>query len=188
LSGSADVRIIAGQWKGRRLAAPAAGIRPTSDQLRETLFNVIRDRVSGATMLDGFAGTGAVGLEALSRGAAHVTFVERERAALAVLMRNVATVGADETCMIVRGGFVQAVERGLGRAPFDLVFLDPPYDAEDLQGAVEQAAIVTRAGGLIVLEHSRRTRMPDTLSGATRARELVAGDSALSFFETPGIL
>jgi 16S rRNA (guanine966-N2)-methyltransferase len=83
------VRIIAGEYKGRRLAAPTwAGLRPTSDKLRETLFNILAPRIEGARVVDGFAGTGAIGLEALSRGAAHVQFIEKDRRAAALIARN----------------------------------------------------------------------------------------------------
>src|SRR5690606_22410863 len=100
------MRIIAGRFKGRRLAGPTgAGVRPTSDRLRETLFNVVRDRTAGARVLDAYAGRGALGLEALSRGAVRATFVERDRQALAVLVRNIATCGAIEACATIRGDF-----------------------------------------------------------------------------------
>jgi 16S rRNA (guanine(966)-N(2))-methyltransferase RsmD len=171
------MRIIAGKFKGRRLEGPkGAGVRPTSDGLRETLFNVLGDRVEGARVLDAFAGTGAVGLEALSRGAAHVTFVERDRAAATVLERNVAACRAGEACMIVRGEFARTVGR------FDVVWLDPPYDGTDLAALVERAASLVEPAGLVVVEHSRRRATPPAVPGLARTRELVAGDSALSFY------
>jgi len=142
-------------------------VRPTSDGLRETLFNVLGDVVNGARVLDAFAGTGAVGLEAFSRGATHVTFVESNRETARLLAGNVARCQANEACMIVRDEFARA---RLGR--FDLVWLDPPYDVRDLDGVLARAAEVAEVNGLVVLEHSRRRATP----------EVVAGDSALSFF------
>lgn len=172
------MRIIAGRWKGRRLEGPyAVGVRPTSDGLRETLFNVLGDRVDGVRMLDAFAGTGAVGLEALSRGAAHVTFVESNQRAATVLAANISRCGADDACMIVRDEFARAK---LGR--FRLLWLDPPYELPDLDGVVTRAAELVEAAGLVVLEHSRRRTVPAATATLARTRQLVAGDSVLSFF------
>jgi 16S rRNA (guanine966-N2)-methyltransferase len=174
------MRIIAGRLKGRRLQGPTrAGVRPTSDGLRETLFNVLGD-MSGARVLDAFAGTGAVGLEALSRGAARATFVERDPHALRVLDANVRHCDAEEACAIIRGDF----SRGeLTAGAFDLVFLDPPYDGVSLEDAVERASPLVAPGGRLVLEHGRRRTSPDRAGALPRTRVLVAGDSALSFYE-----
>src|SRR5579862_2275897 len=146
------MRIIAGRLKGRRLDGPKGpGVRPTSDGLRETLYNVLGARVIGARVLDAFAGTGAVGLEAISRGAVHATFVESDRRTAALLAANVDRCGVGDVCMIVRGEFDRT---RLGR--FDLVWLDPPYDTPDLDGVLTRAAELVDRGGLVVLEHSRR--------------------------------
>src|SRR5215475_12909676 len=120
------MRVIAGSLKGRRLKSPTwEGLRPTADKLRETLFNVIGGRMPGARVLDGYAGTGAVGIEALSRGAAHVTFVEQDTRARALITANLGRCGVTGGYTIERG----SVEDVLGRlAPdYDVVFLDPPY-------------------------------------------------------------
>ena len=176
------MRIIAGRLKGRRLTAPRGlAVRPTSDSLRETLFNVLGPTLDGARVLDGFAGTGALGLEALSRGAAHVTFVERETRALATLRENVAHCGAVEACAIIRDDFLR-VRRIDG--PFDLVLLDPPYDLADVGAVLDRVAPWTAPGGRVVLEHSRRRETPEQAASLTRARLLTAGDSALSFYVT----
>jgi 16S rRNA (guanine966-N2)-methyltransferase len=177
------VRIIAGRLKGRRLEGPrGAGVRPTSDGLRETLFNVLGRSVDGARVLDAFAGTGAVGLEALSRGARHVTFVESNRETARLLAENVARCEGGEACMIVRDEFARA---RLGR--FDLVWLDPPYDAHDLAGVLTRAAEVVEVNGVVVLEHSGRRATPEFAAQLARTRVLVAGDSALSFFASPPV-
>src|SRR6478735_3160550 len=121
------MRIVAGILKGRRIEAPSwEGLRPTSDKLRETLFNVLAPRIEGARVLDGFAGTGAVGIEALSRGAAHVTFVERDPRAVALIEANLAACGIGADYNIHRGDVLAAL-RSPGAA-FDLILLDPPYD------------------------------------------------------------
>src|SRR5436189_1033348 len=134
------MRIIAGRLKGRRLTAPAGSdVRPTSDRLRETLFNVLRDSVEGARVLDAFAGTGALGLEAWSRGAVSIVFVEHDARALRALDTNIEHCGAGEACAIIRRDFRTAPISG----PFDLVLLDPPYRIADLD------AVTTRAASLV---------------------------------------
>ena len=175
------MRIIAGSLKGRRLAAvPGDRVRPTSDSLRETLFNVLGPTLDGARVLDAFAGTGALGLEARSRGAAFVAFVEQDPRALKVIAANVAHCGAGDACAIIRRDFL-AGARGLDG--FDLVLLDPPYAIDSLDRVVARAAECARATGRIVLEHSRRRASPDAAGEWRRVRLLTAGDSALSFYE-----
>jgi 16S rRNA (guanine966-N2)-methyltransferase len=175
------VRIIAGALKGRRLEGPAGpGLRPTSDKLRETLFNVLAG-VDGARVLDAFAGTGALGLEAISRGARHATFVERDPRALRVLETNIRHCSVETSCAIIRGDFSRAAS--LEPGAFDLVFLDPPYEDGDLEAAVRRAAPLVAPGGRAVLEHSRRRSSPERAGALQRTRVLVAGSSALSFYE-----
>jgi 16S rRNA (guanine966-N2)-methyltransferase len=174
------VRIIAGTLKGRRLTAPRGlDVRPTSDSLRETLFNVLGPSVDGARVLDAFAGTGALGLEALSRGASHVTFVERASRALTALEENVARCGVAEACAIIRGDFLRV--RSVP-APFDLALIDPPYDIGDLAAVLEVVAPWIAPDGRVVLEHSRRRSSPGETAALVRGRVLTAGDSALSFY------
>jgi 16S rRNA (guanine966-N2)-methyltransferase len=172
------MRIIAGQFKGRHLLGPTgAGVRPTSDSLRETLFNVLGQTMAGLRVLDGFAGTGALGLEALSRGAAHVTFVEQDRRALEVLAKNVRACGGEDACAIIRDDFV----RGRWGA-FDLVLVDPPYEVGELETIVIAGAACVAPAGRLVLEHSRRRASPESAGTLRRRRVLTAGDSALSFY------
>jgi len=177
------VRIIAGEFKGRRLVAPrGSDVRPTSDSLRETLFNVIGPWVAGRRVLDAFAGTGALGLEALSRGAASVTFVERDRRAIDALERNIAACRAEKACVIIRDDFVGIDVRHRIERAFDLALLDPPYDQTSLDGVVGIAAALVEEGGRAVLEHSRRRASPEAAASLRRTRVIVAGDSALSFY------
>jgi 16S rRNA (guanine(966)-N(2))-methyltransferase RsmD len=121
------MRIVAGAFKGRRLKGPTwEGLRPTSDKLRETLFNILATRIAGARVLDGYAGTGAVGIEALSRGAAHVTFVERDRRAARLIGENLAVCGVQADYTIDIGDLVAALRPK--DTAFDVIWLDPPYD------------------------------------------------------------
>ena len=182
------MRIIAGSLKGRRLSAPNwEGLRPTSDKLRETLFNILAPRIAGARVLDGYAGTGAIGIEALSRGAAHVTFVERDRRACELIAANLARCGIAEGCAIIRADVARALD-DLRRAAstFDIAVLDPPYDRTP-EADLAAVAEVLAPGGVAVLEHARRSTPPDPPGGAAgrlvRSRTVTSGDSALTFYE-----
>lgn len=176
------MRIIAGQWKGRTLKGPVGpGVRPTSDRLRETLFNVLGARVVDASVLDGFAGTGALGLEALSRGASHVTFVEQDRRTLGVLGDNVRACGAEKACAIICDDFVRFSARKGPASACNLVLLDPPYESPIVSDVLRDVARWVTADGWVVLEHSRRRAVPSA-HDLVCFRTLVAGDSALSFF------
>ena len=170
------MRVIAGTLKGRRLDAPTwDGLRPTSDKLRETQFNVLAPRVAGARVLDGYAGTGAVGIEAISRGAREVVFVERDARARALIAANVAHCGIDSGCAIIRAAF-----NALG--VFDIILLDPPYDDSPEQVLAHTATLMAPSG-VLVLEHARRQPAPDAAAGLRRARQIRSGDSMLSFYE-----
>jgi 16S rRNA (guanine(966)-N(2))-methyltransferase RsmD len=177
------VRIIAGKLKGRRLTAPPGrDVRPTSDGLRETLFNVLGDTVTGARVADAFAGTGALGIEALSRGAAGVTFIERDPRSVRALSDNLRACGVAEACVIIRDDFLSTRTPG---AAFDLVLADPPYDFASLEDVVARGDAWVADGGRLVLEHSKRRTSPEAAGALRRYRVLTAGDSALSFYERP---
>lgn len=176
------MRIIAGEHRGRRLSTPTwEGVRPTSDRLRETLFNVLAPRVAGARVLDVYAGTGAVALEALSRGATSAVCIEHDRRAAALIAENRARLGADQRCMILRADARRTLDAPIGGGPFEIVFLDPPYDVEDLDDLVAAAVTHRAAGGILVLEHASR-RVPPRLAGGPPQRSVKAGDSTLSFY------
>ncbi len=171
--------------KGRTLKTPSwDGLRPTSDRLRETLFNVLAPRVADARVLDMYAGTGALGIEALSRGAAHATFVESDRRAQALIAENLERCGISGGYAIIRASASRAaadVRRGASFVPFDIVLLDPPYDhpaAEALAGVDALVAL----DGLVVFEHAQRSPAPESVGRLTRTRDLVSGDSALAFY------
>jgi 16S rRNA (guanine966-N2)-methyltransferase len=176
------MRVIAGQFKGRRLKAPAwEGLRPTSDKLRETLFNILAPHVAGARVLDGYAGTGAIGIEALSRGAAHVTFVDNDRRAAALIEENLSACGVADGYTI-RCADVVAALTGLPAADaFDLILLDPPYDIENARAALDAAAGHVARDGLVVLERATR-REPAEPVALRRVRDVKSGDSTLTMF------
>jgi len=176
------MRVIAGAFKGRALAGPRwAGLRPTSDRLRETLFNIIGERVRGARVLDVYAGTGALGIEALSRGAAFVAFVERDPRALALIGENLRGCGVAEGYAMIRA--VGQLRRRFGGQPaFDLILVDPPYDEPNLVAAVGRVSGWLTAEGLLVLEHARRHVPPAAVADLARTRAVQSGDSALAFY------
>ncbi|MGD9902268.1 MAG: 16S rRNA (guanine(966)-N(2))-methyltransferase RsmD [Vicinamibacterales bacterium] len=177
------MRIIAGAFKGRVLQSPTwPGLRPTSDALRETLFNLLGPRLDGAVVLDLCAGTGAIGLEALSRGAARATFVDSDRRAVRLVAANADRLGVAERCMIVGASAIGALADDLG-GPFDLVVIDPPYDAPWLAEVVAAAATQLAPDGVLVLEHAWR-RPPPAAPRLTLVRTRRAGDSALSTYRT----
>jgi 16S rRNA (guanine(966)-N(2))-methyltransferase RsmD len=176
------MRIIAGANKGRTLKAPKwAGIRPTSDKLRETLFNILQTRTAGSRVLDVFSGTGAVALEALSRGAVAATCLDNDRRAAGLIAENAALCGESERCAIIRDVASRALKHPLPGGPFDIVVLDPPYDYADLEEAVRDAAGQRAPDGLVVLEHSSRVTPPQP-GGLTLTRTVTSGDSALTFY------
>jgi len=175
------MRVIAGTLKGRRLKAPTwDGLRPTSDKLRETLFNILAPWIAGARVLDGYAGTGAIGIEALSRGAAHVTFVERDRRAQALIADNLAHCGVADGYAMIRAGVSRALV-DLQGASFDIMVFDPPY-AEEPDSILTSAAERLAGGGVLVLEHARRRPAPPIAGPLVRTRDVTAGDSELSFY------
>jgi 16S rRNA (guanine966-N2)-methyltransferase len=176
------MRIIAGQHKGRILKAPKwEGLRPTSDKLRETLFNILQMRIAGARVLDVFSGTGAVALEALSRGAVAATCIERDRRAAALIAENAALCRESERCAIIRDDVERAFLKPLPGGPFDIVVLDPPYDYAPLEAAVANAAQQRAEGGIVVLEHASRVTPPQP-AGIQLTRTVTSGDSALTFY------
>ncbi len=178
------MRVIAGIAKGHPLKAPKGrGTRPTADRVRESLFNVLAVRVPDALVLDGFAGTGALGIEALSRGAGTAVFVEQDAAVAAIIHANLQHTGLLEHAVVLVQDVAQTA-RYAARGPFDLIFLDPPYD----RGWVERLLALFGSGdllaaaGLLMLEHSRREATPATAGNLERVRQLTYGDTVISLF------
>ncbi len=184
------MRVIGGKFRSRRLKTlEGMRLRPTSDPLRETLFNVLGASIVGASFADCYAGSGAVGIEALSRGAAKVFFIEKYKPAAALIRGNLTSLGVFNGYEIlptdVLGGLEQLERRGVR---CDFVFLDPPYDASN-----EYARALTWLGGsgllategLVIVEHSRRAPLPARVGTLERVRELHQGDSRLSLYRHP---
>lgn len=185
------MRVIGGRDRGRRLRAPhGLAIRPTADRVRVTLFDILGPGVVGARVLDLFAGTGAVGIEALSRGAARVVFVERDPAALRVLRANLAALGATRSqARVVAGDAIGVLGPLAGQeGSFDVVFLDPPYTTA-LAGRTLPALVaagICREGGEVVVQHSTRTALPAVEGLVPHRRPRRFGDTALTFLRAEG--
>jgi 16S rRNA (guanine966-N2)-methyltransferase len=184
------LRIIAGTYRGRHLKSPPSlEVRPTSDRLRETLFNILAPRISDINFLDLCAGSGAVGIEALSRGAAHVTFVDRSRKMCALIETNldVCKVPEDQTEIynLEASDFLrQALARRLKK--WDIVFFDPPYEHDYLrvlQFLGLHAADLLTQRALIIAEHYYKNKLPELVGTLQRERLLKQGDSSLTFYE-----
>jgi 16S rRNA (guanine966-N2)-methyltransferase len=197
------MRVIAGTYRSRQLVAPrGTGTRPTSDRLRETLFNILSPRIAGSRFADLYAGTGAVGIEALSRGAEHVWFTEKAEPALAAIRDNLKALKIMRGYTVEERGTGALLERlakaaqkpaeGEGAARsgtlLDLVYLDPPWEAEaeyagalQLLGSVRGRAILA-PNALVVAEHSSKAQLAGRYGELIQTRTLKQGDAALSFY------
>jgi 16S rRNA (guanine966-N2)-methyltransferase len=175
------MRIVAGTYGGRVLRAPrGAATRPTSEKVREAVFAILPD-VAQAHVLDLFAGSGAMGIEALSRGAAHATFVDSARAARMVLDGNLEALALTATATVVAGDAIGFARTAVG--PYQLVFVDPPYASDLAERAVDalpRAALGD--GAVVVVEHDRRHPLADTLGAVVRTDQRRYGDTLVSFF------
>jgi len=178
------MRVIGGEFRSRLLkSVPGLDTRPTPDRLREALFNVLAPRIEGATFADLYAGTGAVGIEALSRGARRVLFVEANRDAAVVIRHNLKSLGI-EARADVRQGKATALA---GKLNADIVFLDPPYrlerECEAVLGLLEKCG-----AAMVIAQHDVRTKLAESYGALVQTRVLRQGDNCLSFFErTEGI-
>jgi 16S rRNA (guanine(966)-N(2))-methyltransferase RsmD len=181
------MRIIAGTYRGLRLRTLKGGnLRPTTDQLRETLFDVLGPSVEGSTFLDAYAGTGAVGLEAISRGARDVVFIEHHRAASQLIRQNLAALEIDSgyallTCAVLTG--LERLERE--GEHFDVVFLDPPYEEiREYHHTLRQLArgLLLMPSSIVVAEHSKHIQLEEDYLTLHRTRLLRHGDAQLAFY------
>jgi 16S rRNA (guanine966-N2)-methyltransferase len=180
-------RVIAGTAAGRRLRAPGPGTRPLADRVKQTLFAILEPDLPGAAVLDLFAGSGAAGIEALSRGAASVVFVERDSSAIRTIDDNLRTTGLGGPAATVVRADAVAWLAGAPAAPrpFDIVIVDPPYADTDATVAVLDrlgaAAAPLRTGGRVVVKHFWRDRLPDRVGLLASERERRFGETALTF-------
>ena len=171
------MRVIAGEFRSRRLKTlDGMALRPTPDRLREALFNVLAPRIEGITFLDAYAGSGSVGIEALSRGASHAIFIEKHFSAARVIRENLASLGIEGRATVVQTGVVAA----LPRFEADIYFLDPPYDAEsEYESAL---SLLGERSGLVLAQHAKRFELAEAYGKLRRTRVLAHGDNAISFF------
>ena len=177
------MRVIAGSARGVPLTAPRdRATRPITDRVKETLFGILGERVPDARVLDLYAGSGAIGIEALSRGAASVDFVERARSALDVLRSNLAAthLAADAR---VHGATVDRFLAEPGHGPWDLVLLDPPYESRDIVAPLRALTPRLAPGATVVVKHFWRTEVPE-VTGLVTTRQRRFGETMLSFLAT----
>ncbi len=173
------MRVIGGEFRSRRLkSVPGLQTRPTPDRLREALFNVLALRIDDAVFMDVYAGTGAVGIEALSRGAKRAVFIEKNRAAVEVIRENLATLGLENRAEVFTGKPAPVLER----VNADIVFLDPPYEME-----AEREAVLIALGSLqhplVIVQHASRSAAREAYGSLRRYRVLRQGDNSLSFYQ-----
>jgi len=170
------MRVIGGEFRSRRLKSlPGLETRPTPDRLRETLFNVLATRLADCVFMDVYAGTGAVGIEALSRGARRCLFIEKNRAAVEVIRENLATLGLQNRAEVFSSKAVTVIER----VQADIAFLDPPYE---LVKEYELAMTALKTA-LVVVQHSSRFTPQEEYGELRRYREIKQGDNVLSFYQ-----
>ncbi len=182
------VRIIAGSLRGRWIAVPEGGaVRPTADRVREALFSILGARVSGARVLDPFAGSGALGLEALSRGAAEVVLIEADRRVVATVRENVASLDVENRVRTIHGDALAEIARGRARGPFDLVLADPPFGrgvgTRLLEVLVEAGALAP--GATVVLEGEAADPAPEPPFPLEPGRRATYGRIGLDFLHFP---
>jgi 16S rRNA (guanine(966)-N(2))-methyltransferase RsmD len=182
------MRIIAGQFRSRQLKSlNNLKVRPTSDMLRETLFNILGPRVEGARYLDLFAGTGAVGIEAISRGAAHVALVENHRPTAKLIAENLALLEITTGARVIVSDVVAAIAKleSESASPFNFIFLDPPYanerDYHAVLHALEKSSILADSS-IVIAERRKSFSLPATIGRLYQFRTLKQGDAALSFY------
>jgi 16S rRNA (guanine966-N2)-methyltransferase len=170
------MRIVAGEWGGRRIQAPPGrGTRPTTDRVREAWMSTVAPVLPGARVLDLFAGSGALGLEALSRGAVTATFVEQDAKAIAALRANIQALGAEGAARMVRSDALKYA-RGLGVGSYDVAFADPPY-GKGFARELAEAFAATPFAGLLCIEHGKDDVLPEIAGARTRRY----GDTVLTF-------
>ncbi|MBQ8151590.1 MAG: 16S rRNA (guanine(966)-N(2))-methyltransferase RsmD [Firmicutes bacterium] len=177
------MRVIAGEYKGRRLESPKDdSVRPTTDKAKEALFSILTNDIWGARVLDLFAGTGSLGIEALSRGASECVFADQSRESIRIIKNNIAHCGAGEKSVVVTGDFRRVLMSQ--RKPFDIILLDPPYGKgmmEDCFRLIGENQLLSD-GGLIVAEHRREETLPDEFHGYKKVKERRYGIVMLSIY------
>jgi 16S rRNA (guanine966-N2)-methyltransferase len=191
------MRVIAGTYRSRQLKSlNTPKLRPTSDRLRETLFNILSPRISGAYFLDLFAGTGAIGIEALSRGAEEAVFVENHPPAAKLIRENLTSLGIKSGATVLQLDALAALEKIQQRQKdpafaYDFIFLDPPYAAAEQYLKVMDflaAAPFVSPDTIVIAEHTRKFELPEEFAALERVRVLRQGDAVLSFYRLRPVL
>jgi 16S rRNA (guanine966-N2)-methyltransferase len=184
------MRIIAGTFRSRQLKSlKGLTLRPTSDMLRETLFNILGPRVEGSRFLDLFAGTGAVGIEAISRAATLAVFVEKHPATVRLIRENLSSLEITSQARVIPGDVAAAITRLAGDStlPFDFIFLDPPY-ANELQYQTTLQSLASSSllaeSAMVIAEHYKKFSLPKTIGPLVQFRVLVQGEACLSFYKS----
>lgn len=178
------MRIITGKARGLKLLTPKDyNVRPTADRVKESLFNIINNRLPGAKVLDAFAGTGNLGLEAWSRGAEQITFVDQSATSLKLVASNIAKCRAEKSCQMLRGNVITLLSRlGESGEQFDIIFSDPPYNhgwnAQLVEGLLHIPLL--KPGGLLVLEYSNKETLPELPAEFTEIRTQKYGETFIS--------
>ena len=180
------MRVISGLYRGRKLRGPRGlDLRPTGDRLKETVFNILGPGLQGSVFVDAFSGTGSIGIEALSRGANEVVFIESGREGVALIRQNLLLCGITDGVRLLPRDIFTAL-RALGREGFsaDTVYLDPPYDWQPYKDLIDTivAVSIVRLSSRVVLEHHRKSSVPEAGSGYGLTRRVRQGDSCLSFY------
>ena len=199
------MRIIAGKFKGRRLAAPKGNtVRPTADRVKESVFSILREQVVNANFLDLCAGTGSIGIEALSRGAKHVTFVERAQQCIRIIKRNLAACNltvargpvprdgyqlpTEQHVRLLRCPISKGISQLQRCAPFDIIYFDAPYHAglyTDCLALLADANLLCADGSLLI-EHSKQTCLPVIVGELTQSRQETYSNTHVSFYRMRG--
>ena len=192
------MRVIAGTFRGRRLATPKGSrlVRPTADRVKESIFSILRERVVDANFLDLCAGTGSMGIEALSRGAKHVTFLERDSRCIEIIERNLHTCDllteSNARYYLLRRDVVKGITDLCKRSTvFEIIYFDPPYRV-DLSGGSQLYTTCLSLlaensllciGGILLVEHAKQVLLPDIIGSLKRSRQARYGDTVVSFYE-----
>lgn len=178
-------RIGGGRFNGRRLqSVPGLGVRPTSGRVRQALFNMLRPLMGNAIFVDLFAGTGSVGLEALSHGACQVMFVEQDHHAVAVLQDNIQRCAVVDQTTIIMASLPQALQQVIAVAPVDLLFLDPPYASDLAETTLDalQGMALLAPHGVLIWQHAAHHAVPGEVLGRSCWKERRYGDTQLSLY------
>ena len=185
------MRVIAGKYKGRKLYSPEdSSVRPTTDKVKEAMFSILTNETYGARVLDLFAGSGGLGIEALSRGAEYCLFADSSRRSLSLIKMNLQHCKVEENTKVVAGDYSKVLKNLAGRIedgleePFDIIILDPPYDAgfmDEVFRLIAEGGILAE-GGTIVAEHKKHEELPDLFHGFTKSKERRYGVVRLSIY------